>query len=171
MRTSLKSLAIAFLTIMCVAQLSHAHRFYAAFTQIDYRPQKQTIEVVHRLFTHDVEDYLKVTFGNRSAALTDEEIEPALQEFVERAFALFDSQGTRLPLTWIGMEYATDNVYLYQEAPLPADPSELFLINRLFMDLFEDQKNTVNVEWGEKIRTRIFRKDDEQQKVSFIEED
>lgn len=171
MQISFKKLAIAVLTILCVAQVSHAHRFYAAFTQIDYRPEKGTIEVVHRLFTHDVEDHLKVTFGNRSAALTDEEIEPVLREFVERAFAIFNSDGKRLPLTWIGMEYQTDNVYLYQEAPLPEDPTEIILINRLFMDLFDDQKNTVNVEWGEQIRTRIFRKDDEQQKVSFKVED
>jgi len=155
---------------LCVVPVSHAHRFYAAFTQIDLRQKKQTIEVVHRLFTHDVEDFLRVRLGNASS-LTDGEIEPLLRDFAESSFALYDGAGKRLPLTWVGMEYQTDNVFLYQEAPLPRDPSDLVIINRLFMDLFDDQKNTVNVEWNEKIRTRIFVKGHEQQRVSFKAEE
>lgn len=154
------------LCLVCVAQVSHAHRFYAAFSQIDLRDKTQTIEVVHRLFTHDIEDLLRVELGNASA-LSDAEIEPLLQKFVEGDFALYDGAGRRLPLTWIGMEYATDNVLIYQEAPLPENPEQLMIINRLFMGLFEDQKNTVNIEWGDKIRTRIFTKGKEQQKVNF----
>lgn len=163
---SLKSAFICFIYIVCVAQISHAHRFYASFTQIDLRDSKQTIEVVHRLVTHDVEDLLRSKLGN-SSSLSDAEIEPILKEFVEGSFALFDGQGKRLPLNWVAMEYKTDNVRIYQDAPLPNDPSELTIINRLFMALFADQKNTVNVEWNAQIRTRIFAKGNEQQKVSF----
>ena len=166
MRLSLKALPIVLISIMCVVQMSHAHRFYASFTQIDLRDKTKAIEITHRLFTHDVEDLLRLKLGNASS-LTDEEIEPILKAFVEGSFALFDGHGKRLPLTWIGMEYKTDNVYLYQETSLPAEPSELSLINRLFMDLFEEQKNTVNVEWNDQIRTRIFVKGNEQQRVSF----
>lgn len=165
MRSFLKFLTVV-ISIMCVVQVSHAHRFYASFTQIDLRDNKQTIEIVHRLFTHDVEDYLQSKLGNASS-LTDQEIEPFLKEFVEANFAIFDGQGKRLSLTWIGMEYETDNVHIYQEAPLSLDPPELTIINRLFMNLFDKQKNTVNVEWNEQIHTRIFVKGDEQQKVSF----
>ncbi len=165
MRLLLKSLTVILIS-MCVVQMSHAHRFYASFTQIDLRDGKQTIEIVHRLFTHDVEDFLRSKLGN-SSSLSDEEIEPIVKAFVEGSFALFDRQGNRLPLTWVGMEYETDNVHIYQEAPLPSEPSELNIINRLFMALFDDQKNTVNVEWNEQIRTRIFVKDNEQQKVNF----
>lgn len=158
--------ALAVVIMVAVAQTGHAHRFYAAFTQMDIREEKGTLEIVHRLFTHDVEDFLRAELGNASA-LTDAEIEPLLQAFVAGSFAVFDRDGKRLPLTWIGMEYRTDDVYIYQEAPLPADPSTLAIINRLFMDLFDDQKNTVNVEWNDNIRTRIFTRDDAQQRVSF----
>ena len=167
---SFKVLFGLILCLMCGVQMSLAHRFYASFTQMDLKDETRTIEVTHRLFTHDVGDFLRLKLGN-SSSLTDAEIEPILKEFVEGSFAVFDAQGTRLPLTWIAMEYATDNVHIYQEAPLPADPSQLTIINRLFMTLFDDQKNTVNVEWNEKIRTRIFRKDDEQKRVSFAGEE
>ncbi|MBL4802148.1 MAG: hypothetical protein JKY45_09650 [Emcibacter sp.] len=150
--------------------MSHAHRFYASFTQIDLREKTRTIEIVHRLFTHDVEDFLRLKLGNASS-LTDGEIEPILKAFVEREFALFDSDGKRLLLRWIGMEYKTDNVYIYQEARLPQNSMELTLINRLFMDLFSEQKNTVNVQWNDEIRTHIFVKGNEQQTVDFKKED
>jgi len=168
MRTFPKFLIAFFALSLWLVPVSHAHRFYAAFTQIDLRDKTQTIEVVHRLFTHDVEDFLRSKLGN-SSSLSDQEIEPVLQEFVEGSFALFDGKGNRLPLTWIGMEYKTDSVHIYQEAPLPENPEAFTIINRLFMTLFDDQKNTVNLEWNEKIRTRIFTKGNAQQKVSFAE--
>ncbi|PCI34318.1 MAG: hypothetical protein COB54_00550 [Alphaproteobacteria bacterium] len=167
---SFKVLIGLILCMVCGVQMSLAHRFYASFTQVDLKDKTQSIEVTHRLFTHDVEDFLRLKLGN-SSSLTDAEIEPVLKEFIEGSFALFDSEGKRLPLTWVAMEYATDNVHVFQEATLPADPTELTIINRLFMDMFDDQKNTVNVEWNEKIRTRIFRKDDEQQRVSFKDDE
>lgn len=157
-------------SVIFIGQPGYAHRFYASFTQIDLRDKKQTIEIVHRLFTHDVEDFLRSRLGNGSS-LTNAEIEPILKEFVEDGFALFDRKGHRLPLTWIGMEYATDDIHVYQEAPLPADPSELTIIDRLFMELFDDEKNTVNVEWNTKIRTRIFVRGHTRQKVSFTSPD
>ncbi|PHZ85762.1 DUF6702 family protein [Paremcibacter congregatus] len=164
----LKPALLSLMILVCVAQVGHAHRFYAAFTQIDLREKKQTVEIVHRLFTHDVEDMLQVTVGN-PAGLGEKELEALLRDFVEGAFALYDGEGQRLPLSWIGMEYATDNVLIYQEAPLPADPSQFTVINRLFMKQFEEQKNTVNVEMNGDIRTRIFTKGRERQKVSFTE--
>ncbi|VAV89938.1 hypothetical protein MNBD_ALPHA01-2327, partial [hydrothermal vent metagenome] len=120
MRYFYKFPILIILMLAGVVQISHAHRFYAAFTQISLRADKQTIEVTHRLFTHDVEDMLRLKLGN-SSSLTDAEIEPIVREFVESSFALFDGQGNRLPLVWVGMEYEIDNVHIYQETPLPED--------------------------------------------------
>ncbi len=161
---------LVIMIVMAVVSVGHAHRFYAAFTQIELRENTQTIEVIHRLFTHDVEDFLRSELGN-SSGLSDAEITPILKAFVEKDFAIFDSQGHRLPLSWIAMEYHIDNVLIYQEAALPDKPAELTIINRLFMALFEDQRNTVNVAWKDKIRTRIFNKGNDQQKISFNEAD
>jgi len=149
MRYFYKFPILIILMLAGVVQISHAHRFYAAFTQISLRADKQTIEVTHRLFTHDVEDMLRLKLGN-SSSLTDAEIEPIVREFVESSFALFD---------------------IYQETPLPEDLPDITIINRLFMALFDDQKNTVNIEWNNEIRTRIFVEGNEQQKVRFQEAD
>ncbi len=166
MRYFCKFPVLIILMLACVVQVSHAHRFYAAFTQINLRADKQTMEVTHRLFTHDVEDMLRSKLGN-SSSLTDAEIEPVIREFIESSFALFDARGNRLPLVWVGMEYEIDNVHIYQETPLSENLPGITIINRLFMALFDDQKNTVNIEWNNEIRTLIFIKGDEQQSVNF----
>ncbi|MCF6215488.1 MAG: hypothetical protein L3J58_04865 [Emcibacter sp.] len=170
MRFFYKRSALVIMILMLAASVGHAHRFYAAFTQIDLQENTQVIEVVHRLFTHDVEDLLRAELGN-SSGLSNAEITPILKGFVEKDFAIFDSQGSRLPLTWIGMEYNIDNVLIYQEADLPNNPAEITIINRLFMALFEDQRNTVNVAWKGEIRTRIFNKGRNQQNVNFNKAD
>lgn len=152
--------------MMGVAQTSHAHRFFTAFSQVNIRPETKTVEVVHRLFTHDVEDILRMKLGN-SASLTDQQIEPVLKAYVEKSFGLFDAAGKRLPLSWVGMEYKVDDIHVYQEAPLEGDGRSLSIINHLFMDNFPEQTNTVNFEREEVIRTLIFTKDKAQQKITF----
>lgn len=161
-----KRSAIVIFILMGMLSMGHGHRFYAAFTQIDMKEGTQTIEVVHRLVTHDVEDLLTSKLGN-SSALTNAEVEPMLKAFAEKGFAIFDVQGNRLPLNWVGMEYKTDNVYIYQEAPLPKNLVALIIVNRLFMTLFEDQRNTVNVAWNDKIHTHIFTDEVDQHRISF----
>jgi len=152
--------------MMGVAQTSHAHRFFAAFSQVDIRPEKKVIEITHRLFTHDVEDILRARLGN-NASQTDEQIEPILKEYVEKSFALFDPAGKRLPLVWVGMEYKVDDIHVYQEAPFEGDGKHLNVINRLFMDNYPEQKNTINFERNEVVRTLIFTKDQSRKKVIF----
>ncbi|MCF8475121.1 MAG: hypothetical protein K9G26_10530 [Emcibacter sp.] len=166
MKISFTPIIGVIILMLGMASVGHAHRFYASFTQMDLNDDKKTIEITHRLVTHDVDDFLRRE-ADHVADLTLAKRNYYLQKLVESDFALFDKNGAKIPLTWIWADYKADMVQIYQEAPLPSDPSDITIINRLFMNLFSDQKNTVNVEWNKKIRTRIFVKGNQQQKVDF----
>jgi len=123
---------------------SHAHRFYAAFSQIDIRPDKGTIEIIHRLSTHDVEDLLKTEL-KQVGDVSDEQIETFLKKNVEAHFGLSGQETGPVSLTWVGYEYAADNIYVYQEAKLPASGQGYTLKNRILFDILSQQRNTVNI--------------------------
>lgn len=149
-----------------MAGIGHAHRFYASFSQIEMQPEKGTIEVIHRIFTHDIEDLLTQYQGGPEE-LDNKVIEDFLKDYIIQAFAIYDPEGKNIPLNWIGMEVTLNDIYVYQEAPLIEGQQTLIIANRILMDLFDDQSNTVNLKLDGKVKSYTFQKDSQMYQISF----
>ncbi len=154
------------ISVFCVAAQSHAHRYYASFSQVELQPTKGTIEIIHRIFTHDIEDLL-VRYQGSNGELTDEVIETFLQDYIIQAFALYGPGGERIPLEWIAVEVTLNDIYVYQEAPLQEGQQTVIVADRILHDLFDEQSNTVNVKLGRKVRSHTFHKDGSMYQISF----
>jgi hypothetical protein len=151
---------------VCVISVGHAHRFYASFSQLEMQPAKGTIEVTHRIFTHDIEDLL-ARYQGSTGELTDQVIETFLKDYIIQAFAIYGLDGEIIPLEWIAVEVTLDNIFVYQEAPLQKEQQTLIIANRILMDLFDDQSNTVNLKLEGKVKSHTFHKDDKMYQISF----
>ncbi len=152
--------------LLCIANTGLAHRYYASFSQVELQPTKGTIEVTHRIFTHDIEDLL-VRYQGSNGELADEVIESFLKDYIIQAFALYAPDGERVSLEWIAVEITLDDIYVYQEAPLQEGQQTVIVANRILQDLFDDQSNTVNVKLGRKVRSHTFNKGDPMYQISF----
>lgn len=154
------------LMIMSVANLSYAHRFYASFSQVEMQPAKGTIEITHRLFTHDITDLLQQYQGG-NAELEHEVVENFLREYIIQAFALYDNNGGIIPLTWIDVEITLNDIFVYQEAALKEGQQSLIIADRILMDLFDDQSNTVNLKLDGKVKSHTFERESSFYKIDF----
>ena len=155
-----------FLCVMCVASNGHAHRFYASFSQIEMQPIKGTIEITHRIFTHDIEDLL-VRYQGSNGELTDEVIETFLKDYIIQAFAIYSPDGEMIPLDWITIEVTLDNIFVYQEAKLADGQQTLIIADRILHDLYDEQSNTVNLKLEGKVKSHTFQKDSQLYQISF----
>ena len=154
------------LFVVCVTSNGHAHRFYASFSQVEMQPNKGTIEVTHRIFTHDIEDLL-VRYQDSNGELTDDVIETFLKDYIIQAFAIYNADGVMIPLDWIGIEITLDNIFVYQEAKLIEGSQTLIIADRILQDLFDEQSNTVNVKFEGKVKSHTFQKDNKLYQISF----
>jgi hypothetical protein len=158
--------SLFFISVVCVAHLSHAHRFYASFTQIDMQSEKGVIEITHRIFTHDIEDLLRrYEGGNQELEVAI--VEKFLQDYVMQAFAIYDEEGEKIPLTWIAIEITLNDIFVYQEAPMKTGQKSLQIADRILMDIFEDQSNTVNLKLDGRVKSHTFHIDSEVHKITF----
>lgn len=157
---------LALFLIICVANVGHAHRFYASFSQVNMQSTKGTIEITHRIFTHDIEDLL-LRYQGGSEELTDEVIESFLKDYIIQAFALYDGEGERIPLVWIAVEVTLNDIFVYQEAPLIEGQETVIVVDRILMDIFDDQSNTVNVKLDGKVKSHTFQIDSGLYQISF----
>lgn len=163
----MRHLALSLLIILCMAPAGHAHRFYASFSQINVK--SDTLQITHRLFTHDVEDMLEDNLGP-IGDLSKGEIEKYLRTHIEKEFSLYDEAGKKMPLSWIGYEYKVDEILVFQETPLSGNQTKFSLANRLLMDIFRQQKNTVNAERDGVVRTVIFQNDSGREVIDLTPE-
>lgn len=152
--------------LLCVANIGHAHRFYASFSQVDMQSAKGTIEITHRIFTHDIEDLLQ-RYKEGPSELTDDVIEAFLKDYIIQAFALYAPDGEMIPLNWIAIEVTLDNIFVYQEAALQEGQDTLIIADRILMDLFDNQSNTVNVKLDGKVKSHTFQIDSKLYQISF----
>ena len=106
-------------------------------------------------------------FNGGPVELTDEIIETFLRDYIIQSFAIYGDDGEQIPLDWIGVEVNFNDIYVFQEAPLSEGQDTIILANRILMDLFQEQSNTVNVTLGRKVKSHTFQFDSKLYQISF----
>jgi hypothetical protein len=123
-----------------------------------------TIEIIHRLHTHDAELGVATVLGKRNVSLETLVDRAQLALYVEERFVIAAYEdgriGNKLPLELIGAELAGEFVLVYQEfaGPLPAG---LAIRDDILRDVFPEQVNHVNVAVAGEVRSVTFSGDDE----------
>jgi hypothetical protein len=143
-----------------------AHRYHTSFAEADYNRDEQSLEVSLRTFADDLENILSRRAGKRIALDRRKEAEPLLLAYLQETFQLKSSSGGVLKLSWVGMEVKVDAVWLYFEVKIPGGLNDVQLRNRFLQDLFNDQRNVVNVKDGEQKTAMTFVRGEEFKAVS-----
>jgi len=132
-----------------------AHRFHAGIADISYNQHSASVEVVHTYMAHDIEALLAGLAGRR-VDLSRPEDEALLRAYLEQRFYLLDANGSRLPLTWVGMTAGVQSVVLYQELAGTPPARVARVHDAVLSDLLPRQANTVNLRFGGAVRSLAF---------------
>ena len=147
---------LASTALLAIAGLAHAHQMQVAITTVTINLRTDSIEVIHRFFTHDTEHAMAQITGRPADIMLDEKVQQQFGRYVGKNFKLFGQDKMELPLSIVGVELEGDVIWVYQEAPLPGDLAELTVINLALLELIPNQVNTVNVECGDDLSTLRF---------------
>jgi len=145
--------------LLCgVALSSAAHRYFFGLTELSVNPKKNSIEVIHQLTAHDIDNAIaeqqQIHFSPEHP-----EYEQLIQAYVEAHFKIVDvkdNKNNEIALNWVGLEIAKSNVYIYQEANFENFLSGLVVKNDLLVDTYPKQINTVNYKDGTNIGSLTF---------------
>lgn len=148
-----------------------AHPFHLSRCEMDYRPDRQTIEIAIKLFSDDLEEGMNFRFQDKMWLGTDQEHPKAdtllLAYLNEHLHVSVDGAG--LAYTWVGKEVGMDVTWLYVECQhVPA--AQAFQIQHTsLMELFEDQRNMLDFRCNGQKHSLLFRKGEGPQ-VVLLEE-
>ena len=160
MKRASRSLVLFLATGWCslASLMLSAHEQKASLSDVFFNERTGNLEIAHRISIHDAEHVLRQT-GQKPADLIDSEKAQSLfAEYVTKEFILKTADGSEIELTLVGQEIDDGHLWIYQEITMAELPGKAFLIhNSILHDEVDQQTNTVNVRFGSRVSTFVFR--------------
>ncbi|NVJ87908.1 MAG: hypothetical protein HWD82_00495 [Flavobacteriaceae bacterium] len=135
-----------FLILLLIPLLSFkVHKFYLSLTQINYKKEAKSLQIITNVFMDDIELALNKDYNIDLQLTTKKELknndvyfEKYLKDKLE-----FKVDGNIKPFNYLGKEYEADLVLFYIEIPNIASVKKLEVSNKILIRHFPDQKNLV----------------------------
>lgn len=146
-----------FLLIFPLLSFSDYHKFYVSVTEIEHNEKNQTLQVISRIFTDDFENVLKARF-DLSIRLGEKVETPGVNAHIEKYLTQrfsVELDGKPLKTKFLGKEYENDMILFYIEIPNVKEMKKIKIKNTLLLDMFEEQKNLIHVEYKGKTKSLI----------------
>ena len=134
--------------------IASAHKFYASLAQVEHTADNR-LEVSLRFFPDDLEAALRKSTGRAIAVENTKEFAKAFEPWLNAAFSLQAGSRTSV-FKCVGVEAQVEVAWVYVEAPWTESLERSSMKNALMVDLFPEQKNTVNFVEGKKRSSVVF---------------
>jgi len=142
------------------------HKVHISVTNLEFNQPKQTVEIVIRVFTDDLENALSRS-GSRTVKIDpasagkNRRVGDLVMAYLRSNFELKNKAGRPVTLSWNGIEGQIDMFWLYVKGRMPGGLEGAQMRNKIFCELFDDQVNIVNAkQQGKQIGLMFESKDD-----------
>ncbi len=138
-----------------------AHKFYVSITKIEFVAEKQSLQIISKIFIDDMEDALQARYDEGLSLDTDKETEREeafLKQYIFQKLEI-KVNGARVNYDYIGKEYKTDEVVIYLEVTGISEVKTLEVTNEVLMEMFEKQQNIIHYKYGDNRRSLVLEKE------------
>ena len=132
-----------FLKIILLNTLLFSHQFFLSTTEIRVSDNTKNLEVTIQIFTHDLEALLRIANFNLANLGSEKEnpnIDEFLIEYLSENFIIQDHYWK-----FIGKKIDGDFTLFLLEIDTFNSPSSVAILNSIFMDMYEKQRNIINI--------------------------
>ncbi len=145
------------------------HPIHLSLTEVQHNPTAGTLEISLRIFIDDLDVALEQQYRVKPYLASNKEIPEAekyIRAYVEQKFML-SMDGKPVKLRIIGTEYETDAVWVYVEADQVPQAQNFRVVNKILLDLYEDQTNIVSFKANNQKKSLRLGKDNEAGDITF----
>lgn len=136
---------IILVSLFALFSFSAVHKYYVSITQIEYVEDKQSVQIISRIFVDDIEKLVRQRY-DKNITLNDGQDEVIIDGYVKKYLSekiYISINGTPSILKFIGKEYDDDIMRCYLEIENVASIKSFEIQNKVLFDIFEEQKNIV----------------------------
>lgn len=135
-----------FLLIFPLMSMSTAHKFYVSITKVEYIEKENSIQIIAKIFTEDLEKTLRERYSpdihldSKKETETDAEF---IQKYLLKKLKI-NINNSPVTIDYIGKEYENDVVKIYMEVQNVSEIKSFEIENKILMDMFEEQQNIIH---------------------------
>jgi len=155
---------LKFVVVLLILPLlisSTTHKFYVSTTNVEFVKETQTVQIISKIFTEDIEQALQLRYSPSLQLDSEKETETSqkyLKKYVLQKLK-FSINGTPVKLRYIGREYDIDIVKMYFEVEGISELKSIEIENKVLFDMFPEQQNIIHLKTSESRRSLVLDKD------------
>lgn len=122
------------------------HDYYVGLTEITYKPEKQRIEIISRLFHDDFERVLKTRYL-KSIALRPSKQSENVDKYIKLYFEkklILTKENQPYKMEYLGFKFDDDRINIFLKIKDVENFQQIGIQNLLLTDVIEEQKNIVH---------------------------
>jgi hypothetical protein len=154
-----KKLILVFLIIPLLS--FSAHKYYLSLTQIEFKKESKSIQIIINVFMDDIEAALNKNNNIDLQLATKKELKNNDLYFEKylRSKLQFKIDTIAKDFKYIGKEYDGDLVYFYLEIENIFKVSTIEISNKILLQHFPKQQNLIKTKVGKKNKSVLLSKD------------
>jgi len=151
---------VLLLSVFSLLSFTSFHKYYISVTQIEYVKEKQSVQIISRIFVDDLEKGLRHNFGE-DITLDDghEEsvVDTYIEKYINKTFSVSINEAP-VKFQFIGKEYDGDIVRCYLEITDIQNINSFEVSNKILFDVCPDQQNIIKTKINSKQKSLILTK-------------
>ena len=160
----------AFLLLFIIPLLSFsAHKYYLSLTQIEYKNESKSIQIIINVFMDDIETALNKEYSIDLQLTNKNEMESNdvyFKKYLEKNL-YFKVDNTSSSFNYIGKEYDGDLVYFYLEIENVNSIEAIEVVNTILIDYFPEQQNLIKSKVNKKHSSILLTKTNDKGLLKF----
>ncbi len=157
------------LFVLPMVSATPVHKFYVSITKIEYVKEKNSLQIITKIFIDDIEDVLQQRYDSTISLDTKKENKAAdedLKKYILQKLVI-KVNGKPVALDYIGKEYDTDMVVAYIEVKNVKELKTIEIENKLLMEMFPDQQNIIHLKTPNSRKSLILDRDEPKGELNF----
>ena len=159
-----------FILLFIIPLLSFSvHKYYLSLTQINYKSESKSIQIIINVFMDDIETALNKDYNIDLQLTTKEEIKDNdvyFKKYLKEKLA-FKIDGVAKDFLYIGKEYDGDLVYFYLEIEKVNKVTNIEVSNTILIKHFQKQQNLIKSKIGKKHKSLLLTKEESSGKLQY----
>ncbi|AUC83490.1 DUF6702 family protein [Lacinutrix sp. Bg11-31] len=157
------------LAVIASLAFTSVHKYYVSITKIEYVKEKQSVQIITRIFIDDFERLLKERYNNKivlDASKDETQIDSYIKKYLLSRLKININEKESV-IKFIGKEYDDDVVQCYLEIEDVTNVKSFSIENSVLYDMFSEQKNIVRTHINGKHKSFILIPENDKGMLNF----